>query len=56
MIRKWNVFTAKTLGIEFSFNEVVEGILAFVRKPIESIEKGQYIQMRWSHIERNYME
>jgi predicted nucleotidyltransferase component of viral defense system len=56
MIRKWNVFTAKTLGIEFLFNEVVEGILAFVRKPIESIEKGQYIQMRWSHIERNYME
>jgi predicted nucleotidyltransferase component of viral defense system len=56
MIRRWSVFTKKTLGIELPFNEVVEGIIAFVREPIQSIEKSEYIKKRWNHVNRKYME
>ena len=56
MERRWNVFTRKTLGIELPFNEVVEGIISFVREPIQSVEKGGYIEMRWNHDKRKYME
>ncbi|MBI9011139.1 MAG: nucleotidyl transferase AbiEii/AbiGii toxin family protein [Clostridiales bacterium] len=54
MIRRWNVFTKKTLGIELPFNEVVEGIVAFVREPIQSIEKDKYFDMRWNHLDKRY--
>jgi len=55
MIRRWSVFTKKTLGVELPFNEVVEGIISFVREPIQSIEKGEYIKKRWNHDKRKYM-
>lgn len=55
MIRRWSVFTKKTLGIELPFNEVVEGIVDFVREPIQSVEKGEYLKKSWNHDERKYM-
>ncbi|MBJ2355380.1 nucleotidyl transferase AbiEii/AbiGii toxin family protein [Sphaerochaeta sp. S2] len=55
MIRRWNAFTKKTLGIELPFNEVVEGIVDFVREPIQSVEKGEYLKKSWNHDERKYM-